>query len=638
LLLFDHRCVSCGEEGIGMQRRLFVRWPLMLVLLLSVAVVFAQPNSSPVVDKVDPPNWWPALPNPMLLLYGQNLNGAHFAVEGSSVSILKTLASSNGHYAFLWLTTKGASPQKLRITATNPAGSAKTDFELKTREPARGRYQGFNPSDVIYLIMTDRFADGDPSNDQPGYAPEAARGWHGGDFRGIEDHLDYLQQLGITTLWLTPILSNANMPESYHGYAAVDLYAVDSHFGTLAEYQHLVRDLHNRGMKMVFDSVPNHIGVQHPWVHDPPTPDWFHGTFEQHTHINSNFEELVDPHAAPADSLDITHGWFTDSMPDLNQENPLVATYLIQNATWWIETAGLDGLRIDTFPYVGRAFWSQYHKQLHSLYPNLTTVGEVFNGDPAITSFFAGGVSHAGIDTGLYTPFDFPTYFALRDVLLHDKPMTDLARVLAADHLYPHPERLVPFFANHDTRRFLSEPGATPDRLKLAFALLTTMRGTPEIYSGDEIGMEGGDDPDNRRDFRGGFTGGSHDAFKASGRTAEEQDVFSWASSLIYLRKSHDEFTSDQQDLMADATAIAYVRGKDLSTGCSASGSSERILVVASKDSRARKFHIPSAETAVANCTQFRPLFPPTAPSVQAGKDSFSFSLQPNGVAIYAVR
>lgn len=620
-----------------MQRGLCVRRAVVVLLLIS-SYVFAEPGASPVINKIDPPNWWSALPDPMLLIYGEHLSGAHFTVQGAGVSILKTQASTNGHYAFLWLITKTARPQNLRITATSAAGSASAEFKLKSRELARGRYQGFNAADVMYLIMTDRFADGDPSNDQPGYAPEAPRGWHGGDFRGIDEHLDYLQQLGITTLWLTPILSNGNMPESYHGYAAVDLYAVDSHFGSLADYQHLIHNLHDRGMKIVFDIVPNHIGVEHPWVHDPPTPDWFHGTFEHHTHVQSNFEELVDPHAAPAESLDITHGWFTDGMPDLNQENPLVATYLIQNAVWWIESTGLDGLRIDTFPYVGRAFWSRFHQQLHSLYPSVTTVGEVFNNDPTITSFFAGGGSHEGIDTGLDTPFDFPTYFTLRGILLHDKPMTELAKVLATDHLYPHPERLVPFFGNHDTRRFLSEPGATPDRLKLAFALLTTMRGMPEIYSGDEIAMRGGEDPDNRRDFPGGFSGSNHDAFKPSNRTAEEQDVFNWVSSLLHLRKSHEAFTSGQQDLMADSTAIAYVRGKDLAAGCSTTGGSERILIIVSKESILRSINIPTVNTAVANCTHFQQLFPAAAPPVRVQDDSLSLSLESDGVAIYSVQ
>jgi glycosidase len=231
-------------------------------------------------------------------------------------------------------------------------------------------------------------------------------------------------------------------------------------------------------------------------------------------------------------------------MPDLNQENPLVSQYLIQNAMWWIETVGLDGLRIDTFPYVGREFWQDFHRALHGVYPSLTTVGEVFNGDPTITSFFAGGVERQGIDTGLYTPFDFPVYFIIRDVLLHDKPMTALIEIVRQDRLYPHPERLVFFFGNHDTRRFLSEPGATPERLKLAFGQLATLRGMPEIYSGDELAMQGGDDPDNRRDFPGGFPGQKDNGFIAAGRTNDEHAMFTWTSRLFQLRSQHSALQS----------------------------------------------------------------------------------------------
>ena len=609
------------------------------VLMVAPVHALAEPILPPVISKIDPPNWWPSLPDPMLLVYGRQLSDAHFAVAGRGVRLVRAQASRNGHYAFLWLATKNAGPQNLEISASNSTGSTKAEFELKARKPVHGRYQGFNSADVMYLIMTDRFADGDPSNDQPGYAPDAPRGWHGGDFRGIDQHLDYLQQLGVTTLWTTPVLSNGSMPDSYHGYAAVDLYAVDSHFGSLGDYQRLADDLHARGMKIVFDIVPNHIGVEHPWVHDPPTPDWFHGTFEHHTHVQYNFQALVDPHAPPADGFDVTHGWFTDAMPDMNQENPLVSTYLIQNAMWWIETAGLDGLRIDTFPYVGRAFWSDFHNAIHGVYPHLTTVGEVYNGDTAITSFFAGGVSHNGIDTGLDTPFDFPTYFTIRDVLLHDKPMTALVSVLAADHLYPHPERLVPFFGNHDTMRFLSEPGASMAKLKLAFALIATLRGMPEIYSGDEIGMEGNDDPDNRRDFPGGFAGSTHNAFTSSGRTAAEQDVFAWASALFHMRMSHAEITSgQQQDLFADATGIAFLRGTNLAEGCDRNGARERILVLISKAAERRSLEFATANTGLAGCTVFAPLIPENAPALKVSNGKASATVDSNGAAIYTVR
>jgi neopullulanase len=620
-------------------RRAFCVQLMAFVLIAAFSLpALAQTSAAPVISRIDPPNWWVALPDPMLLVYGQNLGDARFTVVGRGVRIEKAQASANGHYAFVTLSEKGAPAQRLRVRASNAAGSSEANFELRARDPEAGRHQGFSAADVMYLIMTDRFADGDAANNQPGYDPGAARGWHGGDLRGVDAHLDYLKELGATTLWLTPILSNGKEPDSYHGYAAADLYAVDSHFGTLNDYLNLVRDLHARKMKIVFDIVPNHIGLESPWVHDPPSPDWLHGSVEQHRQTRYNIEELADPHATAADSWDITHGWFVDAMPDLNQENPLVSKYLIENAMWWIETAGLDGFRIDTFPYVGRAFWSEFHRQLKAVYPKLTTVGEIFNGDPTLTSFFAGGVVHDGIDTGLYTPFDFPTFYGIRDVLVHDKPMTALKAVLGADHLYPHPERLVTFFGNHDTKRFMSEQGATADRLKLAFVLLATMRGMPEIYSGDEIAMEGGDDPDNRRDFPGGFKSSTHDAFMAAGRTSDEQEMFTWAAGMFGLRAQHEAFASgDQQDVMSDATAIAYLRGKNLADGCSANGP-ERILVVVSKDPAARSVEVPTAMTGLANCTVFKPLFPPSAGQVNPQDGKVLVPVAKNGAAIYSVQ
>ena len=612
-----------------------------VVLISSVCgplVAAASDGGAPVISRIDPPNWWAKLPDPMLLVYGQNLGDAHFAVEGRGVRVEKTQASANGHFAFVWLATKSAGAQRLRIRAVNQAGSAEAAWEMKAREPETARHQGFSARDVMYLIMTDRFADGDRANDQPGFDPGAARGWHGGDLRGVDEHLDYLKELGATAVWLTPILSNGKEKDSYHGYAAADLYAVDSHFGTLDDYLKLVRDLHARGMRIVFDIVPNHIGLDSPWVQDPPAPDWLHGSAEKHAQTRYNIEELADPHATAADWWEITHGWFVDAMPDLNQENPLVAKYLIENAMWWTETAGLDAFRIDTFPYVGREFWAQFHRELTAVYPKLTTVGEVFNGDPQLTSFFAGGVAHAGVDTGLYTPFDFPMFYAIRDVLVHDKPMTALKGLLGQDHLYPHAERLVTFFGNHDTKRFMSEQGASAEKLKLAFVLLATLRGMPEVYAGDEIAMDGGDDPDNRRDFPGGFKSSSHDAFTGAGRTQAEQEMFAWAAGLFKMRAEHEAFASgEQQDVMADATAIAYLRGKDLGEGCKPDGA-ERILVVVSKDASARGVEVPTARTGLEKCASFKAVFPAGAGTVNVGDGKVMVPVGANGAGIYSVQ
>ncbi len=436
---------------------------------------------APRIDKIDPPGWWVGLPAPMLLVHGENLKGSRLSVAGKGVLLAKTHASENGHWAFLWLRTKGAAAQTLTVSARNGQGQSQQPFVLAARSTGPKAHRGFSSADVLYLIMTDRFARGAAPDDRVALERDKPRGWHGGNFAGIEQHLDYLQQLGVTAVWTTPVASNGAMPDSYHGYAATDLYAVDPHFGTLADYRRLSDALHARGMKLVIDMVPNHLGVKHPWVQDPPAPEWFHGTLERHVGAQHDFTHLVDPHAPRQAWRAITTGWFTDAMPDLNQENPLVAAYLIENALWWVETANLDGIRLDTFPYVGRAFWRDFHATLHGVYPHLTTVGEVFNGDPEITSYFAGGVVRRGIDTGLDTPFDFPIYFTLRNVLIDGKPMTDLAKVLRQDELYPHPERLVSFIGNHDTMRFFTAAHESAPKLKLALGMIATMRGMPEI-------------------------------------------------------------------------------------------------------------------------------------------------------------
>jgi glycosidase len=590
--------------------------------VLAASWAQAPPPQAPRIDKIDPPGWWVGLPDPMLLVHGEGLNRARFTLSGDSVTLDRTQASENGHWAFLWLKIGDATPQTLWVTATNDQGQARRAFPLAERTRDANAHQGFSSADVLYLVMTDRFADGNPANNQPGNNRAAVKGWHGGDIAGIEQHLDYLRELGATALWTTPVASNGAMPESYHGYSATDLYAVDAHFGTLADYQHLSDALRAKGMKLVIDLVPNHIGVQHPWMLDPPAPEWFHGTLANHRLTQSNFYALVDPHAPRQAWSAITDGWFTDAMPDLNQENPLVSRYLIQNALWWVETANLDGIRLDTFPYVDRAFWHDFHATLHSVYPHLTTVGEVSNGDPEVTSFFAGGVAHRDIDTGLDTPFDFPVYFALCDVLAHGKPMTKLAEVLRQDSLYPHPERLVPFIGNHDTTRFMTEAGGSATKLKLALGLLVTLRGMPQIYSGDEIGMDGGGDPGNRHDFPGGFPGDAHSAFTKAGRTAAEENIFAWTSGMLALRSTHPALqTGIEQNLFADEDVFAFVRSPD-EAGCAPDHSSDRLLIVVNKAERSKVVDLPVEETALAGCTEFQATEPATGitPVVSGGK------------------
>lgn len=599
-------------------------------------------SEAPQIEKIDPPGWWTGLPSPMLLVRGHGLNGAHFTVAGSGVTLTRSQISANGHWAFLWLATENASPQTLTITAGNAHGQAHRPYVLAQRTHHPQGHAGFSSADVLYLIMTDRFAQGDSASEPPGDDRAAARGWHGGNFAGIAEHIGYLKQLGVTTLWTTPIFSNAGMRESYHGYAATDLYAVDPHFGTLAEYRHLSDALHAQGMKLVIDLAPNHIGIAHPWVQDPPAPAWLHGTSGCHLPVSSDFARLLDPHAPPQAWRNITSGWFTNAMPDLNQSNPLVAQYLIQNAMWWIETADLDGIRLDTFPYVDRTYWHNFDAALHRVFPHLTMVGEIFDRDPEVTSFFAGGVARTGadgtVDTGLDTPFDFPMYFALRDVLAQDKPMTEIAKVLAQDALYPHPARLATFLGNHDTSRFLTDAGGDPRKLELALGMLATLRGMPLVYSGDEIGMTGGDDPNNRHDFPGGFPGDPHNAFTAAGRNPEQQQLFQWTSHMLKFRAAHPALeTGIEQNLLADAHTFVFLRSAEPG-GCSPDHARERFLVVVNDAAQSETVTLQTGQTALSGCTQFQPQSVGAAAAVKTGGGRLQIVEPAESLSIFRVQ
>lgn len=578
------------------------------------------PQGKPTVQQVQPPNWWSNLPNPMVLLYGKNLVDAHISSSVAGISVRRTRISQNGHWAFVWLDTSDAPPQHFDLIVHTLAGQTRVPYELdKLHDPSQG-YQGFSPADVMYLILPDRLSQGNTSSPQmPKSAASVDRSnphdYHGGDLAGIENHLDYLKQLGVTTLWITPLYAPDPLSEDYDGYEAVDMYQVNPHYGTLQDYEELAAAVHSHGMKLVLDIVANHVGPKSIWVNDPPTPDWFHGTPADHLAATDNFASIASPHAAPAAYQPVVDGWFRNVLPDLNQSNPLVKQYLIQNTIWWVELGTVDGLRLDTFPYVDRSYWQDFHAVMHALYPNLTTVGEVYNSDPTVTSYFAGGQKHVGIDTGLATEFDFPSYFALRSALTGasgaSSSMGNLENVQRQDWLYPHPDTLVTFFANHDTARFLSAPGASAASERLAFGLLATMRGMPQIYYGDEIGLSSGPSGDNRADFPGGFPGDSNNGFTAAGRTPQQQAMYAWVQSLLDLRAHHEALqTGSQQNLLADENGFVFARfvGPAQKNG-STPPPSEIDLVLMNKSSSPRIFHLDFTRTALDGIAALAPLW-----------------------------
>jgi glycosidase len=610
----------------GWQARVFV-------LILAVLNLGAWAQPAPLVKKLEPPNWWPHYtPDLTLLLTGENLSGARVESSTHGVKVEASHSSANGHYLFVHLSlNSGLKPGNADLLVKSKEGSAKVQLPLLARADSRGRFEGFSRDDVIYLIMPDRFADGDLSNDRPAgstgvYDRGNPMAYHGGDLRGIREHLAYLHDLGVNTLWLTPVWKNTD--SDYHGYHVVDFYALDDRMGSMQEYQALVADAHRLGMKVLIDYVVNHTGPHHPWANDPPTPTWLHGTPAHHLEPAYSFKALVDPHASPREYLATLEGWFAGRLPDLNPDDPDLALYLAQNAMWWTETAQLDGFRQDTFPFSSRQFWSGWHERLRQVYPRIDDIGEVWEGDSTITSFFEGGRKQFdGIDSGLATVFDFPLYFALRDVVIKGAPMEKIVDVLRHDELYPHPEMLVTFIGNHDTRRFVSEEGSNPAKLKAALSLLLTLRGIPQIYSGDEIALPGGNDPDNRRDFPGGFPGDPHNAFTASGRTAEQQDVFAHVQSLLALRQSHPALrTGKQWHIGWDDTYYAFLRELP----------EEKLLVVYNNAPKTLELNIPVENTPIVTASHLQTVFGNTSAELVTGKVRVSLPAQT--LAVFSVR
>jgi glycosidase len=517
------------------------------IFCVNLCLVFTVAAQAPEILKVDPPSWWTRSSlNPVrVMIRGCNLHGARVQVPGLRVGVPKI--NERGTYIFVDVFIKSAGERS--IVVTTPNGSARAPFEVLGPLDRAGKFQGFSPSDVLYLIMIDRFADGDPSNNGGIYDRRNKFYYHGGDLQGVIDHLPYLKELGVTAIWLTPWYDNydrlnqielkEDKPSTgFHGYNPQDFYGVEEHFGTFAKLRELVDIAHRNGIKIIQDQVMNHTGPYHPWVEDPPTPTWFNGTKERH--LKNSFQTWVlhDPQAVESLKRETMEGWFLDFLPDLNQNDPEVARYLIQNTLWWIGTTGLDGIRMDTWQYVPNSFWADWTSRVKREFPNFRVVGEVKDGDVVHTSFFQGGrVRFDWVDSGLDSLLDFPLFYPIRHAFAEGKPIDEIPKTLAKDYLYTNPKILVTLLGGHDDGRFMSEKGATIEGLKLANAFVLTTRGVPQLYYGDEIAMEGEDEPTTRGDFPGGFPGDKRNAFTAAGRTKEEQELFEYIRRLTALRR-----------------------------------------------------------------------------------------------------
>ena len=562
---------------------------LSLLLISMIAAISAAQNV-PTVEKIEPPNWWANYSvNPVrVLVRGTNLSGANvLSPLNSGLKTYNYRWSENGHYLFFDVEiAQNAKVGKYNFKVVTKNGSTDAPFEISPRIDRTNRFQGYTPDDVIYFLMPDRFADGDVSNNDPAkskglYDRKQGRFYHGGDFQGVIDKLPYLKSLGVTAIWMTPVYDNndkldfkevyadekgVKQPSTgYHGYGATDMYAVDEHLGDAKKLRELIDKAHSMGIKMIQDQVANHTGPYHVWANDPPTATWWNGTLEKHPNNNWQKWTAMNPYATRQTQARNIDGWFIDILPDFNQDDPEVARYLTQNSLWWLETYGFDTIRMDTLPHVPRTFWEKWGTAIHKEYPKVNILGELYDGDPALLAYFQSGRrGFDGVDTNIDTLYDYSLFYTLRSAFAQGNSIRDVQKMFAHDWLFPNPQVLTTFIGLHDMERFMNEKGATVEGLKLAQTLIMTSRGTPLLYYGDELAMRGGGDPDNRKDFPGGFAGDKQDAFTADGRTAEENDVWNHVAKLGALRKQLEPLRDGKTLFVLDEEQqTAYVRATE---------------------------------------------------------------------------
>ncbi|HTX88714.1 MAG TPA: glycoside hydrolase family 13 protein [Bacteroidales bacterium] len=505
---------------------------------------------------MEPPFWWTGFKNPELqiLVHGKNITRATVTFNYPGVLLEQVERTENPNYLFLDLKISAAArPGFFNIFfKRNDSTIAIYPYTLRDRLTGSSRRKGFSSADVIYLITPDRFANGDPSNDSvPGLRQGVNRsdpnGRHGGDIKGILDHLDYIKDLGATAIWINPLLENDMLKYSYHGYSTTDYYKTDPRFGSNADYLALSDAIHKRGMKLIMDMVFNHCGSYHWWMNDLPSPDWIN-QFPEYTRSSFRSSSQLDPYASQYDSIEFVKGWFDKTMPDLNQHNPFVAKYLIQNSIWWIEYAGLDGIRQDTYPYCFRDFMADWDRAVLTEYPDFNIVGECWATYPASIAYWQkDALNRDHYNSWLPSVFDFAMYDALRlGFMEKDGWSTGISRlyeILYQDFSYPDPSHIVVFADSHDVNRYYDAQGNDIRKVKMGLAFILTTRGIPEIYYGTEVLMTTGADKGDgfkRRDFPGGWPGDAVNAFVAKGRTPDQNDMFNWLETLLNWRKGKD--------------------------------------------------------------------------------------------------
>lgn len=528
-----------------MKRILFITF----LAFFMVIQIFAQQIK---LDRVEPPFWWAGMKDPQLqlMVHGENISATRPLISFPGITIENVLTVENPNYLFInLLVTNNARPGTFSIEFKDGKKTKATyEYQLLERKPGSALRQGFDESDIIYLVFPDRFVNGDTTNDShPEMLEKADRSIpdsrHGGDLQGVMDKMYYMQELGVTALWLNPVFENNQESYSYHGYAISDFYKVDPRLGTNEDFKKVNDMLHERGMKAVMDMVFNHCGAGHWWLNDLPSRDWIH-QFDKYTQSNFRAGTVFDPYASDYDKNLFHQGWFDVNMPDLNQRNEFVNNYLIQNSIWWIEYAGLDGIRLDTYPYPYKEQMAEWCQRVLIEYPNFAMVGEVWIGVPALVApWEADPDIDANYDSYLPYVFDFPMYdafgLAFNEEAGWETGIIRFYDVLSQDFLYGDEVDVVTFADNHDGNRLYTKVKENINSQKMAYTFLLTTRGIPQLYYGSEILMTGDGDKGHgrmRKDFPGGWPDDELDKFKASDRTADENEVFDHVVKLTHYR------------------------------------------------------------------------------------------------------
>jgi neopullulanase len=527
---------------------------LLLTAILVFTAVFTAQAQLPKLERVEPAFWWTGMQDPFLqlVIHGDKIAEREISLSYPGITLQEVHKVENPNYLFVDINisssaTPGTFPIKFKQKGQKDIVYS---YELKKREGGI-KAQGVNGNDFVYLIMPDRFANGDKNNDvvkgmqETSLNRDSMYKRHGGDIQGIIDHLGYLQDMGVTALWMTPLVTNDQPAASYHGYAATENYRIDPRFGSNELYKVLADSLHKRGMKLIQDLVHNHVGSQHWTMKDLPMKNWVH---QWPTFTRSSFRAapLMDPYAAPSDRKIMTDGWFDLHMPDMDQTNPYVRRYFTQSHIWWIEYAGVDAFRLDTYPYNDADFMSEWGKAVKAAYPGFNFFGEVWvRSGPEQAFFTQGNTVNRGFDTQLPGATDFQSLWAI-SAALNEKPGWDdgvvkLYATLIQDYQYQDPMRNVVFLDNHDLSRFYSVVKENKNKYKAALAWLLTTRGIPQLYYGAEIGMKNYSAPDGlvREDFKGGWQEDAQNKFTAAGRNAEENELFNYVSTLANYRKKN---------------------------------------------------------------------------------------------------